>query len=219
MKRDLYVFDLDGTLVDSFGIYFDCLKAVFNEFGKDKGVSFHDELRYPSLTEPLPKFLSDSLGEQHGVAAMKLLREMSVVDAQRTRAFDGMLDTLERLKSRGTKIAVWTNRDFPSASLIVEHAGLKPFLDAFISGSCVTDKKPSNEGMGKILTRHPFSTDRVVMVGDHEHDVWAAKKSAVRTVRASWHRYWDIAPCTEADHQFYSVDEFSAWSNEPTPEI
>ena len=85
MKRDLFVFDLDGTLVDSFGHYFESLTTIFNELGTEKGVKFTDELRYPSLTEPLPKFLSDSLGENQGAAAMKLIRELSCADRHRPR--------------------------------------------------------------------------------------------------------------------------------------
>jgi len=213
MKRDLFVFDLDGTLVDSFGHYFESLTTIFNELGTEKGVKFTDELRYPSLTEPLPKFLSDSLGENQGAAAMKLIRELSCEHSKHIRPFDGMMDVLDRLKTRGAKVAVWTNRDFPSASLILEHSGLKPMLDAFVSGSCVKDKKPHAEGMGKILNTMGLSNDGVVMIGDHEHDVWAAKSASVRAVRASWHTYWEIQACKEADHQFYKVKEFSDWTD------
>ncbi len=213
MKRELFVFDLDGTLVDSFGHYFESLETVFNEFGREKSARFSSEQYYPSLTEPLPKFLNDSLGDKQGVAAMKLLRDLSCQHAKLIRPFDGMLDVLDGLKSRGTKIAVWTNRDFPSASLILEHSGVKPYLDAFVSGSCVKEKKPNAEGMGKILTQMGLASDGVVMIGDHEHDVWAAKSSSVRAVRASWHTYWDIAVCKEADHQFYKVKEFADWSD------
>jgi len=212
VKRDLFVFDLDGTLVDSFGHYFASLERVFDEFGEALGVAFTEKLHYPSLTEPLPKFLRDNLGIARADGAMQRLREFSVDDAKTIMPFPGVVPLLDTLKARGKKLAIWTNRDFPSASLIVQHSGLKPYFDAFISGSCVKDKKPNPEGMGKILAQLGVASEGVVMVGDHEHDVWAAKGASVKAVRASWHTYWEINRCEEADHQFYRVDDFTSWS-------
>jgi phosphoglycolate phosphatase len=119
---------------------------------------------------------------------------------------------IRELQARGSRVAVWTNRDLESASLILEHSGLGELMEACVSGTCVTLRKPEPEGLLRIIDRFGCRADEVTMVGDHEHDVTAAKRVGARAVRASWHAYWDEAPCPTADAQFRSVAEFQAWA-------
>ncbi len=201
-----WVFDLDGTLVDSFGHYFKCLKTVFSEFDKD----FPESLHYPALTDLLTEFLQTHLGKD-SIAAMERLRTQSDLDAVEIKPFPGVIPFLDHLRSQGMPMAIWTNRDFRSANLILEHSGLRGYFQEFVSGSCVKAKKPNPEGLLKILDSLGCEAHRVTMVGDHEHDVWGAKTLSARSVRASWHSYWEIEKCNAADHQFFTFDEFAKW--------
>lgn len=202
-----WVFDLDGTLVDSFGHYFECLSAIFAA----RGAQFRDEHRLPALTESLPVFLTHHLGKAALAEAFAELQRRSNDDAERILPFEGVTPLLSRLKNEGKRVAVWTNRDLESAELILRHSGLVRYVDYCVSGTCVENRKPHPEGLSRILARLDCKLASVTVVGDHDHDMLAAKAAGARAVRASWHTYWPVAECPRADHQFRSVPEFAAW--------
>lgn len=203
-----WVFDLDGTLVDSFSHYFEALDVVFREHGS----RFAPELRQAALTEPLDRFFVQHLGEHSLSPAFDRLQALSNEDARRIRAFDGLESVIQKLLARGARVAVWTNRDLISASLILKHSGLSRLTEACVSGTCVAQRKPHPEGLLRLIERFGCDPGDVTMVGDHEHDVNAAKTVGARAVRASWHSYWDEAPCSSSDAQFRSIADFGQWA-------
>jgi phosphoglycolate phosphatase len=203
-----WVFDLDGTLVDSFGHYFDALDEIFLAHG----ASFEPELRRAALTDPLHEFFERHLGRSAVPEAFARLQIRSNDDARRIQPFVGMAGLIRQLQAHGSRVAVWTNRDLESADLILEHSGLKPLTEACVSGTCVAERKPKPEGLLRLIGRFGCDPSEVTMVGDHEHDVLAAKEVGARAVRASWHTYWSEVPCSTADAQFRSVSEFEVWA-------
>jgi pyrophosphatase PpaX len=207
-----WVFDLDGTLVDSFERYFDTLTEIFAAYG----ASFAPELRRAALTDPLDQLfaLHLGLGREALPEVFARLQARCNGDARFIRPFTGFDGLLSKLRDGGARVAVWTNRDFESASLILEHSGLKRLTDGMVSGTCVTDRKPHPEGLLRLIDQFGCHPSEVTMVGDHEHDVTAAKAVGARAVRASWHPYWAEVACSMADAQFRSVADFEAWALE-----
>ncbi|MBI3554909.1 MAG: HAD hydrolase-like protein [Deltaproteobacteria bacterium] len=202
-----WAFDLDGTLVDSFSHYFKILDVIF----QDHGARFSPEHRHTALTQPIPDFFEKHLGKAAVEPAIEKLTKVSTKDAEQIHPFDGITTAVEHLVSSGAKVAVWTNRDLISAELILKHTKLKRLAEICISGTCVVQRKPSAEGLLKISSRFGCHARDITVVGDHEHDVQAAKSVGARAVRASWHSYWTVERCTQADAQFYTVPEFTAW--------
>lgn len=203
-----WVFDLDGTLVDSFHHYFVSLEEIF----EGHGARFAPELRHAALTQPLVEFFEEKLGRDAVAPALQLLREKSNRDAESIRAFQALEETIRQLVARGSKVAVWTNRDLESASLILKHSGLEKYSELCVSGTCVVRRKPETEGLVRIIDHFGCAPGEVTMVGDHEHDVTAAKQVGARAVRASWHGYWREDDCTHADFQFRDAEEFRRWA-------
>lgn len=207
-----WVFDLDGTLVDSFAKYFEAMREIFAA----RGTVFREEHQLPALTEPLPEFFAAHLGAMQMASAFAELQERSNDDATRIRPFAGMPEILEALKARGNRIAIWTNRDLVSAELILKHSGLGQYVDYCVSGTCVERRKPHPEGLSRILQRFSCPLAEVVVIGDHDHDMLAAKSAGARAIRASWHGYWAVEACSRAELQFHTVPEFAAWLD-PSP--
>lgn len=201
-----WVFDLDGTLVDSFSHYFDSLESIF----RAHGVTFTQDLHHAALTEPIPQFLERQLGPSAVAVAVDMLKKKSNDDAAHVQPFAGIMPTMQHLADQGARIAVWTNRDLESAQLILAKTGLDRFSEICVSGTCVAPK-PDPAGLLRIMSHFGCGPDSVTVIGDHANDMLAAKTAGASTVRASWHAYWEMEPCGQADLQFYSVAEFSTW--------
>jgi HAD superfamily hydrolase (TIGR01549 family) len=202
-----WVFDLDGTLVDSFAPYFEALDHLFALVGK----KFGPHLWEAALTDHLPVFFERHLGPEQVESALNELQSRSNSDAARISIFEGLEAMINHLISKNCRVAIWTNRDRESAEMILEATGLGKKTELLVSGTCVKNRKPDSEGLLRVIEHFGCEPAQVTMIGDHVYDVAAAKREGSRAVRASWHGYWNVPPCDVADLQFYDVKSFQSW--------
>jgi phosphoglycolate phosphatase len=206
-----WIFDLDGTLVDSFSHYFEFLEREFAA----RDIQFTEDLRLVALTESLPNFFGRYFGAHRISEMVAKAHASSIEDAHKVRAFEGIPAILEDLSAKGSRMAILTNRDLASAQLILKCTGLDKYMEACLSGDCV-QRKPSTEGILKLIDQFGCDPAEVTMVGDHVHDVEIARATGARGVRVSWHRYWEIESCHVAHHHFDEVSKFGEWIQEHT---
>ncbi len=133
------IFDLDGTLTDSNGVWLD---AVFEYIDKacdykreDLPPIFEKEIIFGGTYEAL-RFLRDEMGDTRDFSDMVDIIMESVT---RSYGFErpkkrGALEFLEGLKERGADICVVTATPSDLASVALEKAGLLGFIDFIISG-------------------------------------------------------------------------------------
>ena len=194
-NKNHWIFDLDGTLVDSFKYYIDFLDQKFFE----KGLLLEKDEITRSLGLPAHRFLEEKLGVLDAKIALKELKERSVEDTRNIKPFDGIASLLTQLKSTEKKLAVWTSRESQSAQAILHSSGLEPYFSLLVAASCVAEHKPHTEGLKKISEHFGVSDpSTMVMVGDHDFDMLAAKKFGAYGIRASWHRYEPKLECEYA---------------------
>ena len=202
-----WVFDLDGTLVDSFTPYFNVLTEVCRAHGKD----FVASDRQVALHAPTEVFLTERIGAENVATGMKVLRQRNIQDATTIQVFPHLKESLEHLRRQGKTISVLTNRDRESAEELLKQTGLQTFISILVGGTCVSRPKPEVEGLLKIAEFHRAQKSELVMIGDHDMDVEVGKKGGAHSIRASWHGHWEISPCKDADQQFFSSSQFYDW--------
>lgn len=203
-----WVFDLDGTLIDSFGPYFKALNQIFESCG----MQFTDDLKLKSLTMPAYDFLNLSLGNENGTEAIKKLDDISRQDAGDIDTFEQIDRVLHLIKrKKDNQIAIWTSRELFSTKLILDATGIQKHIEICVSGSCVSKHKPDPEGLYKIIDHFGCNPHEVVMIGDHHNDVLAAKAAGSYAIRASWNPYWKADKCPHADQQFFNSSNFIEW--------
>jgi HAD superfamily hydrolase (TIGR01549 family) len=202
-----WVFDLDGTLVDSFGPYFEIMAELLGEpltrVEKQKIIGMH-----PS------QVFSEYMPAEEIELALRELQKRSQTDATLIPTFGALKEVLAFITKQGSHVAVWTSRDLHSARAILANTGLNTYVDHLVSGDCVALKKPHPEGLQTIMAMFECESHEVVMVGDHDHDMLAGRKMDVFSVRASWHNHWDDGECMLANKQFFCDQKFSQWISE-----
>jgi len=204
-NKDFWVFDLDGTLVNSFPFYLAIVKNILTRFEKTLS---EDEVSV-CLGQPAAKFFQYTLGDKLAEEALNELGTQSIADAEHIKPFPGVLSLLKNLKSQSKKIAVWTSRDLNSANLVLEKTGLNTYIDHCVSGCCVSVHKPNPEGLSKIAQFFSCEVSDMVVVGDHEYDVQAAKAAGAYGIRACWHGFDPPANCAYAQEVFRDVPSLS----------
>jgi len=202
----LVVFDLDGTLVDSERVYFDVLDDLLAPYNLGPSEVVLEKTRI----QPPEKLFDKILGEKEGQVVLGKLREIDSTLYKKVTLFQGVMSLLESLKEKSVPLALWTARDRRSAQMVLDNLDIAQFFPYWVSGSCVEKNKPSSEGLLKIANHFEISPQRIVMVGDHEHDLIAGNDVDSQTVHARW-KPKPNSPSDLAKKSFASLELFANW--------
>lgn len=142
------IFDLDGVLVSTDEFHFKAWQRLANELGID-GFTEKDNLRQRGVSrmESLEVVLektsrSFSEDEKKELAARKNGYYVESLEELDEKAIlPGAVDTLNRLRARGVKIAVGSSSR--NAGLILEKCGLMPYIDKLADGNDAKNSKPA----------------------------------------------------------------------------
>lgn len=202
-----WVFDLDGTLVDSHTVYFQTLHELLPRQGLSiESVDF-EKVRKQFGLDFLKNYFEHSRAEE----IFRELTKMNIERLHQVTPFDGISSVLSDLRSSGRTVSVWTGRDGESARATLKHHGLDAHLHYFASCTCVTNNKPHPEGLFKVMREAKSHADEVIMVGDTHFDIDAAKAAGVRSVSVSWNDDSSNQLRGHSDHHFATVAEFHDW--------
>src|SRR3954452_8194232 len=128
---DLFIFDLDGTLVDSRLDLANAVNATRAHMGMD---ALDNERVYTYVGNGAPVLVRRALGDQASEAEVQEGLEF-FLEYYREHALDntvlypGVKETLEHFESAGTRMAVLTNKPVRMSCAIVDGLGVaKHFL-------------------------------------------------------------------------------------------
>lgn len=191
MKRDLILFDLDGTLTDSAPGIMESVAYAYQQMG----------IEAPSQ-ETLRTFVGPPLSVSavlHGVPEQdfpEFLRQYRVKftggSMLNNSVYPGILALLGQLKLRGIPLAVATSKPELYARQILEHFGLAHYFE-FIAGATMDNSRSAKadviahalSSLSQVLGTIP-APEKILMVGDREHDINGARVHGIETVGVTW---------------------------------
>jgi len=173
------VFDLDGTLIDSMPLV---LRAFAHALAPFRPELTEDDI-FLRLGGPPERTLTELIGDAAGVEeALRRLETFGFANSSAIQPFVGMRETLEILRERGLKLAVWTGRDRATTETIMRTHDLPDFFDTVVCGDDLPTHKPHPGGLLEILRRLSVSADEVLYAGDADADVLGGAEACVRTL-------------------------------------
>lgn len=175
-----WLFDLDGTLIDSNSAVVECMKVTVREVGGE--VTDEQELRN-SFGRGLMNTMARWIPEGRLDEALARYEENFPRYVQsKLRFYDGVLDLLEHFRLRGVPMAVVTGNNQYEANGIFEKLQFGHYFDAVVCADSIPFQKPSPEPVFEALRRLGQSSENAVFIGDSEHDIRAGKLAGVRTI-------------------------------------
>ncbi len=187
----VYLFDVDGTLVDSAPDICAAVQSVLHLRGR---VDVSDAFLKTYIGKHLDETWSD-LGFPSSDWA-DMLADYRRIYAGRghtlTRRYDGVLEGLAAL--RGARKSTATTKGTPTARIVLEQFGM---IDHFehVQGTDGFPAKPKPDVILKSLEVFGVGPEDVLMVGDAESDMASAKAAGVKVaaVRYGYGRVEDLA--------------------------
>ena len=130
------------------------------------------------------------------------------------RMYPGMENILSSIKKHGTRIALFTGKGMPTATITLREFRIEKYFDYVVTGNDVVKRKPSSEGLIKIMQHFALQPDEVLMVGDSDVDVKAAHEAGVKIAAVLWDSYAkEKVLKMKTDFVFHDTKEFQNWLN------
>ena len=181
----LYIFDWDGTLSDSTDKIIRCMHQACDQIELPRctdaevkniiGLGLREALRklYPGIDQTR----ADELKAAYS--------EIFIADTTHPPFFDGVLATLERLKTEGHTLTIATGKSRRGLDRILTDAGLSDFFEA---SRCAdeTASKPQPKMLEELLAEFAVQAEDAVMVGDTEYDMEMAQRINMPRIAVSY---------------------------------
>jgi phosphoglycolate phosphatase len=183
--RPTLLLDLDGTLVDPGpGIIGSCRHAL-----EQLGVAAPDAAALRSIIgPPIRQSFAALLGGAADVeTAVGLYRaRYSSVGLYEAAVYPGIVEAMQAQVARGARLVLCTAKAAVFARRVVEHFGLAPYLSGIYGAELDGRFEDKGELIGHLLAEEGLDPAQVCMVGDREHDVFAAARHGIPTVGVLW---------------------------------
>lgn len=190
---NLIVFDVDGTILDSFGMFERALLQYSNDSGlpapcfdtirmgygdPDKhdfkwGVSKEEQLRHLKNSYRMADLWAVS-GEPDKTAML----------------FEGVEDVLVELKDHGHTLAIVTSKAEAPLIHMLEYHNLYTLFSAHRNGGDIKRRnekeKPEPDMLNSIMRELNFVPDETVMIGDTTMDIHMGIRATTQTIGVTW---------------------------------
>lgn len=212
----LFVFDLDGTLIDSKLDLALAVNATRQQY--TLGPLLHEKI-YGYIGDGarmlIQRSLDDSTTEEQIDDALRFfIRYYSEHALDNTVPYPGVAEGLERLGSDGHLLTVLTNKPVLISRDILSRMGLAKYFRVVYGGNSFETKKPDPLGLEMILRECNAQAEETLMVGDSPVDIHTARNAGVWACAVSYglgsHLLGDAPPDLRVD----SLAELAAWAQD-----
>ncbi len=182
-RFDTFLFDLDGTLLDSVGDLVTSINLLRREFDlaaldRPTVASYVGDGANLLVQRALPNgFYRD----EHLLRFLAIYQEHLT---EETVPFPGIIPFLEACSDKA--LAVVTNKPIALTLPLLDQLGLQRFFPVVIGGDSAPTKKPDPAPVRLALERLGKTPDSAVMIGDHINDLLAGQAAGTTTCFCNW---------------------------------
>ena len=189
MKYSTYIFDLDGTLLDTLAD----LAAAVNYALRQHGMPEHtiDDVRRfvgNGVRKLMERAIPDGEKNPDFEATFATFREYYMHHSlDTTRPYPGIMETLEALKAKGCRLAVVSNKMMAATKELCQHFFADTIEVAIGENEAAgIRKKPAPDTVFEALRQLGEEKDSAVYVGDSDVDLETANNSGLPCISVLW---------------------------------
>ena len=175
-----FIWDLDGTLLDSYEVTVSSLYYTYKEFNieLDKNYILKEVITYSVST-----FIS-KMDEKYGISydqIKDILSEISDRERANIKLIEHAKEILEYLKEQGVRNFVFTHRG-DSTREVLTKLGLIDLFDEIITGKDGFPRKPDPAAINYFVEKYDLERKNTFYVGDRTIDIECAENAHVKSI-------------------------------------
>jgi len=181
MKR-LFIFDLDGMLLDTIEDSFNCVNQVLREFNIAPYDTDIKTMHYPSFR----KYLNENNAGKQTPVYPRYIEVYAKDPLKNTKVYDGIINVLKELQSRDITLAICSNREEEIVKKLAKRffEGINfKYISGFRKG--VPDK-PNPYRINEIINAEKLSKDEVIYFGDKDADLKVAQNAEIDLILVTY---------------------------------
>lgn len=211
---DTFIFDLDGTLLDTLPDLVVLTNTSLEAFGlpprtTDEIHSFVGNGAKALIYQAVPEDTDAQITEQ----VMQRWKDLySTVGNQLTKPYPHIVETIRDLKRRGVKVGVLSNKFDAGVQAAVDEY-LPGLFDVSHGESDEIPRKPNPAGLLRSIDELGSDPQRTVYIGDSPGDIRTARNAGTYAIGVGW-GYHTADELREADADAVIMDarELVSWA-------
>lgn len=180
MQKTAFIWDLDGTLLDSYEAILSGIEETFAQFSipydKEKVREFI--LKY-SVQDLLVQVAEE---RKLDVEVLNQVRAQSLAEKNaQVVLMSGALEVLSWADQVGIRNFIYTHKG-DNAFTILRDLGLESYFTEIITSQSGFARKPSSEAATYLIDKHQLNPDNTYYIGDRTLDVEFAQNSGIQSL-------------------------------------
>ena len=180
MEKAAFIWDLDGTLLDSYGIIVSSLHKTYRKFGVELD---RDDIHKEVIRSSVGDYIS-KLEKTTGLPAnniKEMVSENNDTEQLNIKPIKNAAEVLEYLKSRHIPSYVFTHKG-RSTQTVLKNIGLYDFFDEIITGKDGFPRKPDPAAINYLIDKYNLEKACTFYVGDRSLDVECAANAGIKSI-------------------------------------
>ncbi len=180
MNNIALIWDLDGTLLNSYDVIVDAVYYVFKKYGYNKT---KEELRKDAITYSV-SYLFEKIEKDKNIALSKLKEEYSKKtedDNDKIKLMPNALKTLLKLKEIGIQNYVVTHRG-KTTNFVLSNNNIFDFFKEIITSQSGFARKPNKEAIEYLVKKYNLNKENTYYIGDRTLDMEFAANANIKSI-------------------------------------
>lgn len=182
-----YIFDFDGTLMDTSAVIMSTIRATIEEMKLPERTEWECRGIIGIRTDEAARHLYPNLDISNEEFARVFRSNYDRIKKNaQERTFTGVLEVLKQLHNRGCGLAIASSRRLASLNDYLSGLGIKNWFSSIVGADSVVYGKPNPEPVLKILAEQAWSSDETLVVGDADVDIIMGNAAGCNTCAVTY---------------------------------
>ena len=184
---EYYLFDADGTLIDTAELIYQAFKYSCRKFA---GKEISADVVKQSIGLPIRTMMEMHIGPMPDERYARILPEHMAyqrsIRGDYLKLFPRVAEGLHALKAQGKQLAVVSSRQHETLTLYLQEMGIYDLFDAVVPPELTEKHKPHPEPALKALAMLHGEAKESLFIGDAEFDMECGRRAGMDTAFVAW---------------------------------
>ncbi len=182
-----YIFDFDGTLMDTAPVIMATMHDTIAEMGLPEKSEADCRSSIGLRLEEIPAFLfpeRPGIGAEYAATYRRMFPKHN--RPGQAAPFPGVIATLNELHNHGARLAIASSRSHASLKDFTDDMGITDCFAQLVGGDDVKIGKPKPDPVLRILADQRWSATETLVVGDADVDILMGKAAGCATCAVTY---------------------------------